>query len=195
MDLFPSRVKLLATLVVFSSLFIGCERGGKFWTGLWSPGDSVDNPGYRPDQVIEFDHSLHAGTMKMDCQYCHSAARRSAVSGVPPMNTCMGCHKFAKTESEKIKFLTAKYEKREALEWTKVHDLPDFVRFSHKPHILKFNPMGDPNSPESAETCAKCHGDLKKMTVAQQVAPLQMGWCVDCHIRNEASISCNTCHY
>ena len=194
MDLFPSRVRILALLAIVALTSVGCERGGKFWTGLWSPGDSVDNVGYKPEQVLPFSHKLHAGDMKMDCQYCHSGARRSAAAGVPPMNTCMGCHKFAKTDAESIKLLTSQYEKNEALEWTKVHDLPDFVRFSHKPHILKFMPKGEEN-PESSEVCAKCHGEVKEMTVAQQAAPLQMGWCVDCHINNEAPISCNTCHF
>lgn len=195
MELFPSHVRHFAALLVLVFNLVGC-KGDKPWTGFWTPGDSVDNVGYKPEQVMPFDHSLHAGQMQMDCQYCHSGARRSAVAGIPPMNTCMGCHKFARTDAEPIKFLTEKYNNKEALEWTKVHDLPDYVRFSHKPHMLKFMPMSDPNAPtESAEVCAQCHGDLKKMTVAQQVAPLQMGWCIDCHIQNEAPISCNTCHY
>lgn len=195
LDLFPARVWRLAALVTLVMSLWGC-KGEKPWTGMWSPGDSVDNIGYRPDQPIPFDHSLHAGKMKMDCQYCHTGARRSAASGVPPTNTCMGCHKLARTEADAIKKVAQSYEAKEAIEWTKVHDLPDFVRFSHKPHLAKFMPLNSADSPaESAEVCAKCHGNVKEMTVAEQVAPLQMGWCIDCHIQNEAKISCNTCHY
>lgn len=179
---YRSRESLIAIFFAMVLGVIGC-RGEKPWQDVWTPGDSVDNIGYKPDQILPFDHSLHAGKMKMDCQYCHSAARRSPVAGVPPMNTCMGCHKFAKTDKESIKLLTEKYEKNLALEWTKVHDMPDYVRFSHKPHIL------------AEVECATCHGDVANMTVAKQVSSLQMGWCVSCHIKKDANTSCNTCHF
>lgn len=179
---FSLRTAVIGVLSFITLTISACD-GGKPWTGFWTPGDSVDAVGYKPDQVIDFSHQLHAGQMQIDCQYCHSAARRSASAGVPPMNTCMGCHKLAMTESEPIKLLTEKYEKNEPLEWTKVHDMPDFVRFAHKPHVAK------------GVDCAVCHGDMTKMTVAQQVTPLQMGWCIDCHVENKAPISCNTCHY
>ncbi|MGL5892119.1 MAG: cytochrome C, partial [Bacteroidia bacterium] len=29
--------------------------------------------------------------------------------------------------------------------------------------------------------CETCHGDVKKMTVAEQQRPLTMGWCINCH--------------
>jgi hypothetical protein len=29
--------------------------------------------------------------------------------------------------------------------------------------------------------CETCHGELKKMTVAEQQRPLTMGWCINCH--------------
>lgn len=150
---------------------------------MYTPGDTVDNVGYHPDQPIEFPHDLHAGDKKIACQYCHSGARRSAVAGVPPLNTCMGCHKLVATDKDPIKFLKEKYDKNEPVEWTKVHDMPDFVRFSHQPHIL------------AKVECKTCHGDLTTMKTAKQVAPLQMGWCIDCHINNGASTSCQTCHY
>ena len=185
----------------------GC-RGNHPWTGLYTPGDSVDNVGYKPEQPINFSHKLHAGKMKVNCHYCHSGARMSAHAGIPSGNVCIGCHKFAKTDAAPIKYLTEKYNKREAVEWNKVHDLPDYVRFNHQPHVLANVP------------CEKCHGNVREMVVAQQVAPLQMGWCIDCHVKtgielkaslakldpstkeykelakNRApGVSCNTCHY
>ena len=170
---------ILLTFVVFQ---VGC-KGNKFWTGWWTPGDTVDNVGYKPDQPIKFSHSLHAGEKQMDCQYCHSSARRSAVAGIPSMNTCMGCHKFVATDKDPIKFLTKKYEANEPIEWIKVHDMPDFVRFTHQRHV------------NSGVSCETCHGDVKTMDTAQQSESLQMGWCVDCHIKNEAPIGCASCHY
>jgi len=59
-----------------------------------------------------------------------------------------------------------------------VHDLPDFVRFSHERHIQRFYfQLGRPVE----EVCGYCHGDVRSMTVAEKVKPLTMGWCIDCH--------------
>lgn len=52
--------------------------------------------GYKPDQPIAFSHKLHAGTNKIDCQYCHDSARRSKHSSIPGTNTCMNCHAAVK---------------------------------------------------------------------------------------------------
>lgn len=52
--------------------------------------------GYEPDQPIAFSHKLHAGTNKIDCQYCHDSARRSKHSLIPGTNTCMNCHSAVK---------------------------------------------------------------------------------------------------
>lgn len=51
---------------------------------------------YQPDQPIAFSHKLHAGTNKIDCQYCHDGARRSKQSVIPATNTCMNCHAAVK---------------------------------------------------------------------------------------------------
>jgi formate-dependent nitrite reductase cytochrome c552 subunit len=114
----------------------------------------------------------------------------------------MGCHKFVNTDAEPIKFIKDKFDKNEPIPWVKVHDLPDYVRFSHQPHVLAQNADGKP-----LLQCQTCHGPVEKMTTAVQWAPMQMGWCVDCHnqtkvpaqngkpaIKN-APVSCNTCHY
>ncbi|MEO6040223.1 MAG: c-type cytochrome [Saprospiraceae bacterium] len=54
---------------------------------------------YKPDQPIAFSHKLHAGTNKIDCQYCHDSARRSKSSSIPGSNTCMNCHSAVKKGS------------------------------------------------------------------------------------------------
>ncbi len=62
--------------------------------------DNATNMGrqqeYKPDQPIAFSHALHAGTNKIDCQYCHDSARRSKHSSIPGTNTCMNCHAAVK---------------------------------------------------------------------------------------------------
>lgn len=54
---------------------------------------------YKPDQPIAFSHKLHAGTNKIDCQYCHDTARRSKHASIPATNTCMNCHAAVKKGS------------------------------------------------------------------------------------------------
>ena len=54
---------------------------------------------YEPTQPIAFSHKLHAGTNKIDCQYCHDSARRSKQSSIPAANTCMNCHSAVKKGS------------------------------------------------------------------------------------------------
>lgn len=184
----------------------GSSESLNWWS--WTPGDSVDNglslftPGYRPDQPIKFDHSLHAGEYKVDCQYCHNGARRSPAAGIPPLNTCMGCHKYVNPNAPEIKLLKEKYDNNEPVEWVRVHDLPDFVRWSHEVHINAVDVNGKP-----LLNCESCHGNVKAMSIVEQIAPLQMGWCVECHNRvkkpaesgqpalTNAPVSCNTCHY
>lgn len=178
--LFSIRLLSLSVGVLLTAL-VSAPAAQAWW--FYTPGDTVDNVGYKPTQPIPFSHKLHAGDRKIPCQYCHSSARRSPVSGIPPMNTCMGCHRVVATDKEPIKFLTEKFQKKEPIQWTKVHDLPDFVRFSHKMHVTgaKLN-------------CQECHGPVETMEVVEQRAPLQMGWCVTCHQEKGAPTSCNTCH-
>ena len=148
--------------------------------------DSTQNvlvAGYEPDQPIPFSHKLHAGERNIACEYCHSGARRSASAVIPPTSTCMGCHQVVATDKAPIKWLTEKYEKKEPVRWVRVHDLPDHVRFSHKPHVL------------AGVSCESCHGPVKTMEKLGQWAPLQMGWCISCHKHEEASINCQSCHY
>ncbi|MCL4811824.1 MAG: cytochrome c family protein [Vicinamibacteraceae bacterium] len=77
--------------------------------------------------------------------------------------------------------------------WTRVHNLPDFVYFDHRPHVA------------AGVTCQTCHGPVETMERVRQVGDLSMGWCVNCH-RDAArdgiggravqpSIDCSTCHY
>lgn len=176
-----ARLIFFAFIISFAST--AC-KGNHPWTGWWTPGDTVENVGYHPPQPVEkFSHKIHAGDKKIPCQYCHSSARRSQTAGISPMNTCMGCHKFVRTDSEPIQKLTQQFEAKEPVHWVKVHDMPDFVRFSHEPHI------------RANVDCSSCHGDVASMDTAQQVAPMQMSWCIDCHVQKGAPTSCFTCHY
>ncbi len=151
------------------------------------------------EQPIEFPHDIHTKVNKINCLYCHTYARRSQVSGIPPTSKCMGCHRIIATDQPRIQKLTEYWEKRQTIPWKKVHDLPDFVHFPHDQHLKRFifdKPEVTQNLSVDtvAPVCAYCHGDLRNMTVARKVKPLTMGWCVSCHQANEGPSDCWACH-
>jgi hypothetical protein len=139
-----------------------------------------DDLGPAIEQPIEFPHVRHAKDMQINCMYCHTYARRSAVAGIPPLQKCIGCHNWIDSVKDKprIKKLFEYWEAKKAIPWKKVHDLPDFVRFNHERHIRRF--YFQLNRPVQ-EVCGYCHGDVKEMTVARRQKLLSMGWCVSCH--------------
>ena len=55
------------------------------------------------------------------------------------------------------------------IEWMRVHTLPDFVYFDHRPHV------------NAGVACQNCHGPVESMERVRQVEDLSMGWCVNCH--------------
>ena len=156
------------------------------------------------EQPIQFPHYTHAQVLGMECQYCHSEARKSKHSGIPPVQTCMGCHQWAMTDRPEIKKLAAYWNngEGESIPWKKVHDAPDFVHFAHKPHI------------RAGVDCTECHGQMQLQGMPERVqvgidhetgdaiyedkvvnvvireTTMQMGWCLDCH-GNHPSIDKN----
>lgn len=151
------------------------------------------------EQPIEFPHDIHTAVNKINCLYCHTYARRSKVSGIPPTSKCMGCHSVVATDKPRIKQLTEYWEKKQSVPWKKVHDVPDFVHFTHEKHLKKFifdnAELAENMSVDTvAPVCATCHGDLRTMTVAKKVKPLTMGWCVSCHEANGGPGDCWKCH-
>jgi nitrate reductase gamma subunit len=130
--------------------------------------------GYAPVQPIAFSHKVHAGDNHIPCLYCHFAAETSRHAGIPPTGVCMGCHgrlRFASAEVQKVK---EAFAQRRPLRWVKVHGLPDFVFFSHGQHVRA-----------GGLACQGCHGAVETMERVRQVSPLTMGWCLDCHRREQ----------
>ncbi len=136
-----------------------------------------------PAAAVAFDHRVHVADNGLDCQFCHAYARRGPVAGLPPVARCAGCHRFVAAESPAVASLMARFEAGEPLAWTRVHQLPDYVRFTHKRHV------------RAGVACRTCHGDVGAMRTVEQVAPLTMGWCVGCHEQRQAPDDCLICHY
>jgi len=168
----------------------------------------VEVPG-APRQPIFFSHLIHAGSFQIDCQFCHADARRSEYAGVPSVERCLGCHKvIGAQDNPEIAKIQQYADRGEPIPWVRVFKVPEFTHFPHKPHV------------RAGVTCQSCHGPVERMRVvgartgprllndlASLVGltvappPLSMGWCVDCHRREnavrdtQAPLDCVACHH
>lgn len=135
-----------------------------------------------PEQPIAFSHRLHAGEYEIACRYCHRGVDVSPVAGVPSMATCQSCHLYiASDRPEVVKLLDAAKENR-PLEWVRVYTVPDHVYFPHMMHL------------RAEIACSQCHGEVAEMDRITRKVSIEMGWCLECHRDNDASIDCWTCH-
>jgi len=129
--------------------------------------------GYSPEQPVPYSHKLHAGTMGLDCTYCHYTVTKAGFAAIPTTETCMNCHSKVKDKSEKLEPVRESYKTGNPVEWIQIHKLPDYVYFNHRAHVT------------SGVSCVSCHGRIDQMVEVRQVQPLNMGWCLECH-RNPA---------
>lgn len=158
-----------------------------------TPAEADTPQSYPSGQPIAFPHDQHAGSQEgqnnMDCMYCHFSAERSVDAGLPPVQTCMGCHQvISGTQNpEQIDTLRAYWEREEPIPWVRVYKISDHAHFPHMRHI------------DAGLQCQECHGEVQEMQVLSARDPLwggdNMGWCIDCHRQEEASTDCAVCHY
>ena len=149
--------------------------------------------GYNPEQPINFSHKLHAGTMGIDCQYCHNGTDKSRFALVPSTNICMNCHTVARKKQPEIQKLASYFEKGKPIAWKRVHKLAEFTYFNHSVHVNR------------GIDCENCHGDVKNMDRIEQVQSFSMSSCLNCHRNahdmlpqikniNEGPDNCFACH-
>lgn len=151
-----------------------------------------------PNQPIPFSHAHHAGTFQIECLYCHSGTDRSRAAGMPSVEDCMGCHENFAAEYDQlegIRILKEHWEQQRPIEWLQIHRLPEHVKFRHNRHLA------------AGLECQDCHGPVEEMDKLYLVPDtnfwhfgmpaqkLEMGWCIQCHNKLEASVDCLTCHY
>jgi hypothetical protein len=165
-QIFPKRANILPALTLAGVLF-----GGVFVIALvwYYASPEFTDVGYAPRQPVEFSHRLHAGQLGIQCQYCHNHVEIAAQANVPSTQTCMNCHNQIRTESPRLVLVRESWATGQPIEWVKVHVLPDYAHFSHAIHV------------NAGVGCETCHGRIDQMEVVRQVAPLSMGWCLDCH--------------
>jgi hypothetical protein len=142
-----------------------------FWASPWHT-----DVGYHPPQPVPYSHELHVGQLGMDCRYCHAFVERGPHAGVPPTQVCMNCHRQVQKDSPKLAAVRESWETGKPIPWIRVHKTPDFAYFDHSAH-MGFG-VGENRG---AIGCETCHGRVDTMGTVQQVMPLSMSWCVDCH--------------
>ena len=150
--------------------------------------------GYAPVQPIHYSHKIHAGDNKIDCNYCHSSARKSKTSGIPSLNVGINCHKniseYTGPEDKANGYTTEFYNDQIAklydavgwdvddqsytgeekpVKWIRVHNLPDFVYFNHSQHVTV-----------AGVECQTCHGPVEEMEIMGQHSQLTITWCIKC---------------
>jgi mono/diheme cytochrome c family protein len=162
-----------------------------------------------PHQPIFFSHLIHAGKYQIACQHCHADARRSEYAGLPSVERCMGCHKIiGAQDNPEIGKIHDYWRRRQPIPWVRIFKLPEFTYFPHKAHV------------RAGLECGTCHGPIERMRrvggptgpslvndllnlvgLKPAPRPLTMGWCVDCHRREnvrpgvKAPLECVTCHH
>ncbi|MCP5063129.1 MAG: cytochrome c3 family protein [Ignavibacteriae bacterium] len=152
-----------------------------------------DGIGYEPTQPIAYSHKLHAGEMKIDCEYCHTGVTKGRHALVPSANICMNCHTVAVKDQPEIIKLKKYYDDKTPIPWKRIHKLPEYAYFNHSVHVNK------------GMECETCHGNIADMEVVSQMKGWTMTACLDCHREPEKQLSyikdvqkgpenCNTCH-
>ena len=167
--------------------------------------------GNAPPQPIAFPHTVHVAENNIQCEFCHRNVTKGAPATVPAVETCLFCHKDIDggtvNAQEEINKVRTAFDTDTPIDWARVHRLPDHVRFIHEAHIryftdenigVKYGINGEElsESPDVAQTCTICHGDVANKEVVQPKTgqSLKMGTCLDCHRVNNAPTDCTICH-
>jgi hypothetical protein len=153
-----------------------------------------------PAQPIQFPHKIHVG-LQIPCLYCHPGAWRQASAGLPTEQKCWACHGQLKKYFQppvpvsqwpaELQKLSSYVQENKPIDWVPVYQVPDFVHFNHRPHIA------------AGVNCEDCHGDMTKVTIAENPQVFNMGFCLNCHREKTQDdpekrtklLDCGTCHY
>lgn len=166
-QIFPRSANDFARISILVGILL---LGGLVWAGAL-----MHKSGYRTGeglylhQPVPFSHEHHVRGLGLDCRYCHTSVETSTSAGIPPVATCMNCHRQIWTNSDMLEPVRAAWRTGVPIQWERVHDLPDFVYFNHSVHVAK------------GIGCSECHGQVDEMPLTLQVASLDMQWCLECH--------------
>jgi hypothetical protein len=166
-QIFHRSANTIARVSIFGAIFFVAGLLGLFAEVNRSPW--VTDARVAREQPIQFSHERHVAGNGIDCRYCHTSVEDSSFAGIPPTKTCMNCHSQIFATSAFLAPVRESFRTGKSIEWTRVHDLPDFVYFNHSIHVNK------------GVGCTTCHGQVDRMPLMWQEKSLQMEWCLDCH--------------
>jgi hypothetical protein len=166
-QIFHRSANTIAKVSIFGAVF--------FIAGLLFLFDKVNRSSWMTqarvarEQPLQFSHERHVAGNGIDCRYCHTSVEDSSFAGIPATKICMNCHSQIFATSPFLDPIRESFRSGQSIRWTRVHDLPDFVKFDHSIHIHK------------GVGCTTCHGAVDRMPLMYQEQSLQMDWCIDCH--------------
>jgi len=136
------------------------------------------------EQPVAFPHDKHM-TLGLACLDCHSTADQRAAAGMPSVRKCMLCHEKLAADKPEVKKVRAYAARGVEIPWERVYGFSPsaLVKFRHAPHY------------RSNISCATCHGDVAKGTLAVLAVKHSMGTCLSCHRQYKATEDCAACHY
>lgn len=136
----------------------------------------ITQEGMAITQPVPFSHKHHVQGLGIDCRFCHTTVDKAAFAGIPSTETCMKCHSVVWKDSPMLEPVRESFRTGKPLEWTRVHDLPDYVYFDHSIHVAK------------GVSCTACHGQVDQMPLTWRENTLHMSWCLSCHKNPEPSL-------
>ncbi|MEQ8768022.1 MAG: cytochrome c3 family protein [Planctomycetota bacterium] len=166
-QIFPPVTNTLARASIFGGVFI---LAGAAWVF-----SVVDRSPYMSqvdvvrEQPVPFSHRRHVAQLGLDCRFCHTSVEDSSFAGIPPTHTCMTCHSQIWLQADMLEPVRESYRTDRSLEWTRVHDVPDYAYFNHSIHVKK------------GVGCETCHGRVDQMPLMWRAETLHMEWCLNCH--------------
>ena len=173
-QIFHPSFNTIAKVTIFGAVFF---LGGALWlTAEINRSGYVTNEDVVREQPVHFSHKHHVQGLGIDCRYCHTSVEESSSAGMPSTKTCMTCHSVVWTNAELLEIVRESYRTDESIEWTRVHDLPDYSYFDHSIHVKK------------GIGCSSCHGQVDEMPLMWQENSLQMEWCLACHREPELHV-------
>jgi hypothetical protein len=164
---FHRSTNTLSKVSIFGALFL--VVGSLFAIAEINRSGYVTQAGVAREQPVPFSHQHHVGAWASTAATATPRSRRRRPAGIPPTKTCMNCHAQIWNQSPTLEPVRASFRSGQSIEWTRVHDLPDFAYFNHSAHVSK------------GVGCTTCHGPVDRMPLMWQYSSLQMEWCLDCH--------------
>jgi hypothetical protein len=173
-QIFHPSFNTLSKVSIFGAVFAVAAAAWAWGRINRSP--YVTQEGVAQAQPVPFSHRHHVAGLGIDCRYCHTTVDVAASAGMPSTKTCMSCHSQVWADSPMLEPVRESWRSDRSIEWTRVHDLPDFAYFDHSVHVAR------------GIGCVSCHGRVDQMPLMWRESTLNMEWCLDCHRHPEHHI-------